>query len=234
MATYTSAYSQFITRIREIDTIRSVARGIEREGSTSFNLEATRGLCRGGIVLLCGHIEGYIEDLAILGLNGLADNNISKEKVAIVFRYYLSQDLISEITDTKDHQALSEKIDGFIKRDGHIWDSSPNFSHPVQVDKFVGRFSTPTHENIRAFFRRFGFTSFHGDLATRLKGNMPVCTNMVEQVVIQRNRIAHGDFSEYGTPADLEQMCKYVRLYCRHTDLVVGNWFKSIGCSIRS
>ena len=234
MARYTSAYSQFIRRMDEIDLIRSVAREIEKKGPTRPNLETTRGLCRGGIVLLCSHIEGYIEDLATLGLNNLADNHVPKSAIESLFKYHLSRDLIAQISDSNDPQRIAERVDGFLLRDGHIWDSSPSFSPPLPVDEFVGRFSTPTHDNIRRFLGRFGYLTFSRDLAVQLKANMPICTNMVDQVVDRRNKIAHGDLLAFGTPNDLEEMSRLIRIYCRHTDQVVGNWFKSVGCIIRN
>ena len=233
MATYTTAYSRFTNRMAEIDLVRSVARDIEKREGTRANLETTKGLCRGGIVLLCSHIEGYIEDLASLGLNKLADKEIPKETVSNSFKYHLSRDLIVAISGANQPESIAEKVDLLFQRDGHIWDSTTSFTHPLQVEKFVGRFSTPTHENIRRFFGRFGYVTFNDDLAARLKANFPICSNMVEQVVDQRNKIAHGDFLAYRTPSDLQEMCKFVRMYCRYTDLAVGNWFKGIGCSIR-
>jgi hypothetical protein len=56
---------------------------------------------------------------------------------------------------------------------------------------------------------------------------------MVDQVVTQRNAIAHGDMITTGTPADLDEMIKRVKLYCRETDQVVGNWFTAQCCAIR-
>ena len=234
MARYTSAYSQFIGRMSEIESILSVARGLGRIGNIRTNLQLTRGLCRGGIVLLCGHIEGYIEDLVTLGITRLPEDRVRKEAMSSVFKFHLSRDLILDISSSTNPEVVVTKVEAFLSRDGHIWDSSPHFSFPIPVENFVGRFSTPTHENIRLFFRRFGYVGFHDDLAVQLRANLPICTNMVDQVVHQRNRIAHGDVLAYGTPADLEQMCRLVRLYCRNTDQVVANWFKGIGCIIRN
>ena len=193
----------------ETNSMRSLAKSIENKGATKSNLEVTNGLCRGGIVLLCSHIEGYIEDLVSLALNRLAINNVQKDTISRIFKFHLSRDLITDINSSNNPDTVVSKVEAFLSRDAHIWDSSRYFSPPLPVDSFVGRFSTPTHDNISAFFRRFGYGTFHGDLAAQLKANFPTCTNMVDQVVHQRNRIAHGDVFAYGTPADLEQMCAF-------------------------
>ena len=56
---------------------------------------------------------------------------------------------------------------------------------------------------------------------------------MVDDVVDQRNRIAHGDFDTAGAPSDLQNMINLVKLYCRTADQVVGDWFRDKGCPIR-
>jgi hypothetical protein len=67
----------------------------------------------------------------------------------------------------------------------------------------------------------------------QLKQNFQACVTMVDHVVDQRNKIAHGDFVTAGVPSDLENMCNFVRMYCRTTDQIVGNWFRKVGCPIR-
>ena len=217
----------------EIKALQMLASDVEKKDATKSNLELRNSLCRGGIVLLCSHIEGYVEDLISLALNRLATSQVQKNTFPPVLKFHLSRDLIVDINSSTDPETIASKVEAFVSRDAHIWDSSLYFSAPLHIDNFVGRFATPTHSNISAFFRRFGYDTFPGELAAELKANFPACTNMVDQVVHQRNKIAHGDIFAYGTPADLKLMGSFVRLYCRYTDLVVGNWFRSKSCSIR-
>ena len=86
---------------------------------------------------------------------------------------------------------------------------------------------------IEEFFARFGFDQFQRDLSRRLGGNYIPCRNMLDQVIEQRNKIAHGDTITIGTPTDLADMLRLVKQYCREADCVVGDWFRSIGCAIR-
>ena len=209
-----------------------MARDTARMPPTPSNLVRIKALCRGGIVLLCSHLEGYVEALGALAISRVAENRTPKSSLSPSFKYYLSRDLIDNIVVTVP-ETVASRIDDFLNRDGHIWDSSTRFSPPLPVDQFVGRFATPNHENIRGFFRRFGYQNFHSELAAQLQVRFSACTNMVNHVVDQRNKIAHGDSLTDGTPTELHDMCSLVKLYCRHTDEVVGNWFKSRGCPIR-
>ena len=102
MTRYTSAYSRFTQRMAEIESILSVARSIERKRVSRSTLEQTNGLCRGAIVLLCSHIEGYIEDLASLAVFSVAENHVPKRLLSPSFKYHLSRDLLADISASTD------------------------------------------------------------------------------------------------------------------------------------
>ncbi len=184
-------------------------------------------------MLLCSHVEGYVEDLGTVAINSLARRNLPKSSMSDAFKYHLSRDLIDDINRTTDPETIAHRVNAFLTRDNHIWDTAPNFTNQLPVEPFVRNFATPRHENIRRFFGRFGYQNFQNDLAAHLRSNYLVCRNMVDHVVDQRNKIAHGDFVTAGAPADLQDMSVLVKLYCRSLDNVVGNWFRSRGCPIR-
>jgi HEPN superfamily RiboL-PSP-like protein len=98
---------------------------------------------------------------------------------------------------------------------------------------FVADFANPKHERIKKFLGRFGYDLYNHELAQRLTRDFNACTNMVNHVVNQRNAIAHGDMVTVGTPTDLAEMVDLVKLYCRETDYVVGNYFSRQRCNIR-
>lgn len=233
MARYSSAYSKFIGRLKEIEALLLIARRL----STTFSIQSSptyiNALCRGGVVLLCSHLEGYIEDLGTLAIERIELNLLAKKSMSSGFRYHLSRDMIDDFSKMTDPTRIAKKIDDFLVRDGHIWDSSSNFVAPLPPQVFVSNFATPRHEDIRRFFARFGFQDFQRSLARRLQGNYDVCRNMVDNIVDQRNKIAHGDQLTAGTPTDLQDMLKYLRLYCRNLDSIVADWFKGKGCPIR-
>jgi len=190
-------------------------------------------LCRSGVVLLSSHIQGYVENLAEVALDRIANQQLKKSQMGSGFRYFLSYDLIKQIQGTKDPSKLTQQIESLFIRDAHVWDSRPNFTQPFLPEVFLGGFGNPTHEKIRAFFGRFGYRRYEQDLARRLDANYLACRNMVDQVVDQRNRIAHGDTVTTGTPSDLSEMIRLVKAYCREADGAVGDWFRNQGCVVR-
>lgn len=234
MSRYSAAYSNLVSRLVEIDAIIAMAQNVEGMQAPSNSITRVNALCRGGIVLLSSHLEGYIEDLGTLAIERIGKGQVGKAALSDSFRYYLSRDLIIEITETTNPAVVASKITSFIQRDLNIWDSSTHFVHPLRPETFVGQFATPNHRNIRRFFRRFGYENLNKDLANLLKGDYQISITMVNNIVDQRNKIAHGDHLAAGTPTDLAQMNAWLKRYCRSIDKIVGDWFKNKGCVIRS
>jgi regulatory protein YycH of two-component signal transduction system YycFG len=183
--------------------------------------------------LLSSHIEGYIKDVGEVAIERIALRKLPKSKLSGSFRYHLSHDLINEIKNTNDPSKIAIKVDTLFQRDGHIWGTDQRFSGTLPASLFLANFAIPNHEHIRKFFNRFGYQHYNSDLERRLASNYQPCRNMVDQVVDQRNAIAHGDMVMTGTPTDLAQMIALVKQYCREADHVVGNWFSSQRCTIR-
>ena len=233
MARYSSAYSRLIRRLDEITLILVLANDLSTRGPASSNSAKVNALCRGGIVLLCSHIEGYVEDLGELAIARIEARQLAKKKMTAAFKYYLSRDIIRDIQGMNDPIKIATRVEDLLVRDGHIWGQQRNFTGPLSPDAFCSDFATPRHKRIKRFFNRFGYSKFEEELSHYLHRDYMASKNMVNQVVEQRNGIAHGDFSIVGAPSDLKDMIRFIKLYCRATDIVVGNWFSKIGCPIR-
>ena len=234
MARYTVAYLQFEYRIREIDVLRQLAVDKEIELGVVDGARVVRALCRSGVVLLSSHIEGYVEELVELILQNIVDKRVQKSVFEQQFFYYFSKDIIDEICETQQPEKISEKVKLMFERDGDIWGDTGIFVSELSVERFTAGFSAPRVDRIRSLVGRFGYKDFRGDLADQLQGDFHACVNMVENVVNQRNKIAHGDVHANPTPRDLEDMVKFVRLFCQVTDDVVARWFAGIDCSLVS
>ena len=232
MARYSSAYSRLIHRLDEISLILVVADDLSERGPASSISDTVNALCRGGIVLLCSHIEGYVEDLGTLAIAQIEARQLDKTKMSAAFKYHLSRDMISDIQAMNDPGKIALKIDELLSRDGHIWSQQAKFDSPLSPEVFCSDFATPRHKRIKNFFNRFGYSEFEDELARYLHREYIASKNMVNQVVEQRNSISHGDFSIGGAPSDLKDMIKFIKLYCRATDTVVAKWFSKIGCPI--
>ncbi|MDE0000650.1 MAG: MAE_28990/MAE_18760 family HEPN-like nuclease [Rhodospirillaceae bacterium] len=233
MARYTQAYSRFVKRLPEVETLHKLANQHMRAVGPLKGMEVINPLCRAGVVLLSSHIEGYVEDLAEVILQKIVEKGAPKRTFSGRFLFYFSKDILSEIGETKHPDKISEKVKRLFDRDLDIWSSNEKFNEELVVDRFIASFSVPRFVQIRSFFARFGYNDYKGDLGRHLNASYPACVRMVDNVVDQRNKIAHGDFVTTTTPSDLADMLELVRLFCRSTDEVAGRWFTGVGCPIR-
>ena len=140
---------------------------------------------------------------------------------------------VDDIRDTRDPDKVASKIATIFERDHDIWCDRESFSEELPLERIVAGFSTPRFKEVRKFIARFGYSDYQDDLARLLCANYRPCINMIDNVVEQRNKIAHGSVAATGTPRDVKSMLNLVQVFCRTTDVVVGNWFRSLGCPIR-
>lgn len=192
MARFTSAYSEFVARLDEVESLRRTAALNERKDPVGFRDEIN-ALSRGAIVLLCGHLEAYIKELGEIALDSMVEKKVPRAQLSSRFYYHISQDLLKEIRDTSDPNKVADKVFAFINSDLEYWSKDGPFPQPVPVDRFNKGFANPAFKKIVKYFNRFGYNSYKNDLADRLKANYHPTVTMVEHLVDTRNKIAHGD-----------------------------------------
>ena len=195
--------------------------------------EVSNALCRSGVVLLCSHVEGFLDELVNIILERIVSRSMDKEKLPRAFFYFMSRDIILDISRTTEPEKIAEKIYVLLDRDQDIWSNQKNFQNALSAERFLSNFSTPQFDKINSLVKRFGYNTFKQDVFVSLKTQAIIVTNMLEQVIQQRNKIAHGDHVTTSTYRDLDEMIKITRKFCRTTDELVGAWFAKNGCSIR-
>ena len=232
MAKYTSAYSSFVLRIDEVEILRYSAGVKEKSDPIKMGSEIN-ALCRGAVVLLCGHLEAYIKELGEVALNSIHSKAVSRNDLALQFYYHISKDILDEVKDTNDPSKIANKLFDFLQSDYDLWGRTGPFPCPIPVDRFNKGFSNPAFGKVSAYFNRFGYLDYKKDVAHRLQADYNATVNMVDHLVDTRNRIAHGDPAATKTPSDVKDMVKLIRTYCLATDAVFASWCKRCLCSIR-
>jgi len=232
MPRYTSAYSSFVSRLDEVHLLHRIASTKEKVDPVKMRKEINV-FCRAAIVLLCAHLEAYIKEVGEVALNGITQRSVLRTKLIDRFYYHISKDILDGVRDTADPDKLAAKLFEFLTNDLPYWSRTGPFPQALPVDRFNKGFSNPSFEKIRAYFNRFGYSDYQGDLARLLKANYTVTTNMVNHMVDTRNKIAHGDITAVKPPADVKDMIMIIRTYSAATDVVFGSWCKTNLCSIR-
>lgn len=233
MARYTRAYSDFVEGVQEIEILIRLAKAEIRAAGPLEDAPTARALCRAAVVLLSSRIEGYMKDLAEVAVLRIDKKQPPKGLLSRTFLYYCSKDIIDQIRDTRDPEKVARKISGLCKRDHDIWSDSEQFQDELPIERIVRGFATPRFREVGKFIARFGYDNYKRDLKARLRADADPCINMVNHVVRQRNEIAHGNVHTTNTPGDVQSMLDLVRMFCRATDGVVGDWFSNAGCPIR-
>jgi hypothetical protein len=232
VARYTIAYSALVTRLGEVETLLKMASVFETKNATKHAQEIN-ALCRGAIVLLSSHIEGYTKEVGELTLAKIYEQSVCRSKVSNIVSYHASRDIISEIKDTSDAEKLAMKIVNFFERDHSVWEQTGPHPEPISEDRFNKSFSSPSFQKIASYINRFGYSEFKKDLSTKMRGDYLPAKNLIDHIVDVRNKIAHGDPTISKTPTDLLETIPMVKKFCRTTDDLFADWCKANICSIR-
>ncbi|MCG7952392.1 MAG: MAE_28990/MAE_18760 family HEPN-like nuclease [Candidatus Thiodiazotropha endolucinida] len=232
MARYTTAYSAFVARLNEVETLRRYAAGEERTNPVGRRNEIN-ALCRGAVVLLSGHLEAYIKKLGETALDSMTAKNVPRTNISQRLYYHISKDLLNEIQDTADPEKIAGKVFSFLDSDLEYWSKTGPFPKVIPTERFNKGFANPAFTKIKKYFNRFGYTDYQDDLAKRLQANYLPTVNMVDHLVDTRNKIAHGDPAASETPAEVKTMISITQNFCGSTDAVFATWWKTNFCAIR-
>jgi hypothetical protein len=232
MARYTIAYSSFIANLTEVDTLIRLATEKERKNAVALRREIS-SLCRGAVVLLSSHLEAYIKELGEVALDSLHAKNVQRNNLSSRFFFYISKNFIDDLQDTAEPEKIAEHLFAFIDHDLKYWSKVGAFPDPISVEQFNKGFSNPALSKICAYINRFGYAEYKRDLGREMKASFTPVTNMVEQLVKTRNKIAHGDPLATMPPADIRLMVDSIRSFAATTDSLFASWWKSNFCSIR-
>ena len=232
MSRYTAAYSGFIQRLGEVDTLRRLAAERERADPIVLRHEIN-ALCRGAVVLLCSHLEAFVRQLGETGLDALHSKQVSRGSVSPRLYYHISQDLISDLRGATDPEKIANRVFAFLDSDLVHWSKDGPFPEPIVADRFNQGFANPAFRKIKKYFHRFGYRDYGSDLARRLQADYQPTVTMVDHLVDTRNKIAHGDQDATMTPSDVASLQALTRIFCRETDVVFAAWWAATYCSIR-
>lgn len=232
MARYTVAYSAFILRVAEINTLLTMAKVLETSDPIGNAMESN-AICRGAIVLLCSHVEGYIKELGELTLASITEQQICRSKIPNTVAYHISKNFVADIKNTADAAKIADHLSNFIDSDLSFWRSNGPIEDQIPEDRFNKGFNSPSFGKIATYLGRFGYAEYKRDLGFKLSGDFQVCKTLIDHIVDVRNKIAHGNPTISKTPSDLMDAVKTTRLFCRATDEIFAGWCRVNLCTIR-
>lgn len=232
MAQYTTAYSNLIQQLDEVETLRRLAADKQKVDAIGLAREIN-ALCRSAVVLLSAHLEAYIRELGEVALDSIYAKAVERQGISPRFYYHLSKDLLTEIRDTSDHDRIADKVFELLDRDLTTWSRTGPFPDPLPSERFNQGFANPAFRKIKKYLHRFGCTTYQQTLAASLQADYQPVINMIDHIVDTRNKIAHGDPTATKTPVEVQAMTEIVRKFCRATDQAFADWCRDEMCAIR-
>lgn len=232
MARYSTAYSDFIKRLTEVEILLSRASQLEESDFFSDHEEA-RVLVRSAILLFCSHIEGYVKNLGRLALDTIVTKNICKCSLPAEIGYFLTRPYWESVRDTSEPIDIAVKLSKYTKEHAHFWYECGPITCDYSVENFNQKLQSAKYNRIKQYMAQFGYSDFDHHLKCKAKAEHSDFTRSLELMVTLRNKVAHGDESTSAKTLKIREELKTLRRFCCLMDEVFGDWFRDNICAIR-
>jgi hypothetical protein len=198
-----------VRRLRRLDPFRSGSSG---DSGTS---NAVNRAC---IVLLCAHVEGFLEDLVVEAIDTLV-GNAKVERLPLVFRALHAEEHLRRIELIRDRNVRAPRIEQMFNNESHLWSYGRILEAAMVRPKAVcAEMANPSSREVRQFLELLGVDierhladNGRKDLLDRLNG-----------LVARRNSIAHGEVTASATAVDVDEYLTVVEEFGRQADEAVG------------
>lgn len=170
--------------------------------------EATgNAINRACIVLLCAHLEGFIEDIVTEAMDVMA-GRAKVDDIPLIFRSLHAEDHIKDIEPIKDRNSRAPKIKRMFESESSWWVSG-NVLQPamIRASMICGEMSNPGSKEIRQFLQ---LVDVDIDKYLRDVGKFELL-GLANGLVAKRNSIAHGEIGALPTHGDVDRYIAGVR-----------------------
>jgi hypothetical protein len=194
----TQSKDKFDERIEEIKILQSMIPE-PRLGATATDRNLENAIHRASLVMLCSHVQGYIEDLVEEFLGDLRSNRVVSCNIPPELKVALcKRDLLN--LNNEDRNVLMERIPEFIRQYEILWCSTKEVE-PENFPEIIGRdwqIGNPWPSMVETHLKRIGIKKFWNETNNILQGDLL-------SLVDKRNLIAHGHFEATATNADIQR-----------------------------
>lgn len=233
MPRHSPAYRRFQQRLFEVRHLHRLSRtyAAVSDKAKLEKPEHVNALIRAGVVLLSSHIQGFVEDYSDQLIDKMVADAIKINVLPDRLLFYASKSTMQKIQTSTDPDNTIAAIRDFVLSRGHLLNPASSVGAELIGSEYKDGFGNPTVKEICRFLKRFGYDEFKRDMERRLKGQYLIAANAVDQIVEQRNKIAHGDPVVTSTPKDFREYLDLVQRFCSHADLLANTHFRRIGCT---
>lgn len=149
--------------------------------------------------MLCGHIEGYMEDALEEFIDNIKLFKVVSSKIPPVLKVVLCRPGLI-LLNNNDHNVLIERIPQFIKKYEDLWWSTEEIN-PEEFPEFIKKdwqMGNPWPYTIDSYLKKIGVERFWDDTNSLIMGDL-------DTLVQKRNLIAHGHLEATATQNDIKR-----------------------------
>lgn len=201
-----------------LNEVRRLRRINPKRLDHSSDVETENALNRACIVLLCAHLEGFLEDLVTEAIDILV-GRATIENLPLIFRTLHAEQHLKEIELARDRNARAPKIERMFKSEAPLWsDGQLLEATMVRAKAVCDELDNPSSRRIRQFLELIG-VDIDLHLANCSERDL---LDQVNGLVAKRNSIAHGEVSASATAVDVGRYLDIVEQLGRRVDEAVG------------
>jgi hypothetical protein len=215
-----SAYEAFEESKREIHILLEAS----RDQSTLSRRKTNTGN-RAATVVLCSHLEGYVEGVFLEGWDVVERCGILVERLPPGLRREVFVVEGRKVIDARHGPDFEDIVERFFASWGHLLESGTPFDmRKSRAECLVDRLNVPSAENICDLFRTYGIHDIFQriELITNGRWRSEDLKLAIGDLVNKRHGIAHGDTAVVPTTEDVARYAETVKVICRHIDVVLG------------
>lgn len=190
-----------------------------RGGDTS-KIALTNAVNRGALVLVCGHLEGYLEDLAVEVIDVLIQTGVDVDRLPRILRALHAEQHLTTLEPMRDRNARAPRIETLFQSEGELWRKGValrvGFLDAATVASQMGN---PGSKEIEQFLELLGVADLFDQLD--LSG-LSHLRSHVNELVAKRNAVAHGEVAATATAADVDRYIRAVEDLAAEVDDLVA------------
>lgn len=210
------SFSKFLKRSGEIKNLEKMVKELNPP-MRKKQRDRMSVLTRASIVMLCSHIEGYLEDIVIEFIDKMCKESVSMGKVPGKLKVaHMKKDI-------ENIQYTEEKIKKLFTNYSKLWiDGETLEKGDLDGERIVKGFSTPGTQEVNELMERLGISKvMEYPKLNLVKSDM-------DAIVKRRNDIAHGMLEAEVSFDDLIRYNKTALKFAKSIDKIVTKHLKQI------
>jgi hypothetical protein len=176
---------------------------------------------RASVVLLCGHLEGFAEDLLAEALDSIVASGVQPDRISNVLRYRHARRDAQGLAGTADVDSFADQLRTLIARNQSLAGAKRLVAGDIDVEVLQREFADPKPDKVFSLFGILGLSkeailrSFQGYSLRQ------AIIARVDSLVSIRHEIAHGVATSSATQQDVFGYMTAVAMFAARLDLAV-------------